>query len=112
MGSLFGLIKSFVYTVIILCILQIKVSGLSLEDHLWTQIRSPLVTNHINKVAQGGVLIIKDTWSAALKLVGLAGSEQFVQQNNGNPIKGRVDFTPTRSESYKTSTGSEETPNY
>lgn len=62
-------VRLFAATLVIAFLMQIKVSGVSIESHLDVFMRTSIVTSYLQDAAQGGSQLIQRSYQASKKFV-------------------------------------------
>lgn len=90
--------KMLVVTAIIVVLMQVRVSGYSIESHAenWIKTAAPVLV--LRDVAEGGLLVVHDTWSALMSNV----NSKYAQKFDAEKIPGEREITLglQRSENY------------
>lgn len=98
MLELGSLLKSFLLAIMVMLLLQTKVDNQTLESHLNDWARNSWITNYVQGVASGAVVVIQQTAGTA---------KHFISEKLGHsesPQKAsRLNINLQRSESYQNS---------
>jgi len=86
MGEVAFVLKSLVAAVLLVAVLQVKVSGNTLERHTETWLQTSSVSNYIQKVASGAVLLVQNSSKAATQLISKTFNGNVSPENRASKL--------------------------
>ncbi|MCB9025633.1 MAG: hypothetical protein H6625_04905 [Bdellovibrionaceae bacterium] len=98
MSEIFFILKSFILTILIVIFMQVKVGETTIEEKTLLWIESSTIISPIQKIVDGGVKVVKETWKTAF---GNLNSKFFNSVKPKNlPGKRDLNLVIERSEEY------------
>lgn len=83
MGQIFYIIKIAVITFAVVLLMQIKIDETTtVENHVESFIRTSVLTSPIREIAQGGFLLVRNTYHGAIENLNALFTKNFQAENS------------------------------
>ena len=96
MGDIFFIMKSFLLTIFLVILLQVRVGGRTIEDRAMTWIETSSITRPLHRVVAGGATFIRDIWASISQSVEKTLNGQIESPTPGDRSFSSLDRRPDR----------------